>query len=132
MNAAMNKKQRVLTIIMLVAAICLLALLIRNEVAIPLATSHHYRLGPAEVTDWGLTRGATFLVMLGVIYAGLFFVLAGDTSPMDLLLIFFGALIVIFGFSLSAIPLLATVVVIVGAAICLYGLILNRRSHTGR
>jgi len=128
----MNKKQRVLTIIMLVAAICLLALLIRNEVAIPLATSHHYRLGPAEVTDWGLTRGATFLVMLGVIYAGLFFVLAGDTFPMDLLLIFFGALIVIFGFSLSAIPLLATVVVIVGAAICLYGLILNHRSHTGR
>ena len=132
----MNKKQRVLTIIMLVAVICLLALLIRNDVAIPLATSHHFRAGPAElpaeVTDWGLTRGATFLLMLGVIYAGLFFVLAGDTSPMDLLLIFFGALIVIFGFSLSAIPLLATVVVIVGAAICLYGLILNRRSYTGR
>ena len=121
---------------MLVAVICLLALLIRNEVAIPLATSHHYRLGPAEgsveVVDWGLTRGATFLVILGVIYVGLFFLLAGDTSPIDLLLIFFGALIVIFGFLLSAIPLLATVVVIVGAAICLYGLILNRRSHTGR
>jgi hypothetical protein len=128
----MNKKQRVLTIIMLVAAICLLALLIRNEVAIPLAISHHYQQGSVEVMDWGLTRSATFLVMLGVIYAGLFFVLAGDTFPMDLLLIFFGALIVIFGFSLSAIPLLATVVVIVGAAICLYGLILNRRSHRGR
>jgi hypothetical protein len=128
----MNKKQRVLTIIMLVAVICLLALLIRNEVAIPLATSHHYRLGAVEVMDWGLTRGATFLVMVGVIYVGLFFVLAGDTSPMDLLFIFFGALIVIFGFLLSAIPVLATVVVIVGAAICLYGLILNRRSHTGR
>jgi hypothetical protein len=37
----MNKKQKRLTIIMLVAAICLLGLLIRNEVAIPLATSHH-------------------------------------------------------------------------------------------
>jgi hypothetical protein len=76
----MNKKQRVLTIIMLVAVICLLALLIRNEVAIPLVTSHHYQLGPAEVMDWGLTRSATFLVMLGVIYAGLFFLLAGDTG----------------------------------------------------
>src|SRR5262249_59481195 len=100
----MNKKQRVLTIIMLIAAICLLALLIRNEVAIPLATSHHYRLEPAEVMDWGLTRGATFLLMLGVIYAGLFFVLAGYTSQMALLVIFFAALIVIFGFVFSAIP----------------------------
>ena len=35
---------------MLVAVICLLALLIRNEVAIPLATSHHDRVGPAEGT----------------------------------------------------------------------------------
>ena len=65
---------------MLVAAICLLGLLIRNDVAIPLATSHHYRLGPAEgtveVMDWGLTRAATFLVMFGMIYVGLFFVLA--------------------------------------------------------
>jgi hypothetical protein len=51
---------------------------------------------------------------------------------MDLLLIFFGALIVIFGFLLSAIPPLAIAVVIVGAAICVYGLILNHRSHTGR
>jgi hypothetical protein len=37
-------------------------------------------LGPAEgtveVMDWGLTRAATFLVMFGMIYVGLFFVLA--------------------------------------------------------
>jgi hypothetical protein len=76
----MNKKRRVLTIIMLVAAICLLGLLIRNDVAIPLVTSHHYRLGPAEgtaeVMNWGLTRGATFLLMLCLIYSGLFFLLA--------------------------------------------------------
>ena len=76
----MNKKQRVLTVIILVAVICLLALLIRNEVAIPLATSHHDRVGPAEgtveVMDWGLTRAATFLLMPGLIYPGLFFLLA--------------------------------------------------------
>lgn len=54
----------------------MLALLIRNEVATPLATSHHYLLAPVEGIDWRLTRGATFLVMLGMIYVGLFFVLA--------------------------------------------------------
>jgi hypothetical protein len=52
---------------------------------------------------------------------------------MDLLLIFFGALIVIGGFMLyRAIAPLGIVVAIVGAAICLYGLILNHRRHQGK
>jgi hypothetical protein len=51
------------------------------------------------------------------------------TAIMDLFLIFFGALIIVFG--LATAPL-GIIVAIVGAAICLYGLILDHRRHQGK
>ena len=78
----MNRKQKVLTVIALVAfAAIVIYDFNESDEGIDIYTSSHSREAtqgsePTEFKDWGLTWPATLLLLLSVSYVGLFFVLA--------------------------------------------------------
>jgi hypothetical protein len=75
----MNKKQKVLTICALVAFVAYLVLLTYDANTVAIITLRRYwATDPSREIgqDWELTIPALVLVMLGVIYTGLFFLLA--------------------------------------------------------
>ena len=75
----MNKKQKVLTICALVAFVAYLVLLTYDANTVAIITLRRYwTADPSREIgqDWELTVPALVLVMLGVIYTGLFFLLA--------------------------------------------------------
>jgi hypothetical protein len=78
----MNRKQKVLTVIALVAFVAIVIYdFSENYEGIEIITSSHSRevtqgSEPTEITDWGLTSLATLLLLLSVSYVGLLFVLA--------------------------------------------------------